>query len=64
MEKADGLFVWTLYDFPNVDATAVGGSPWVKRLQARFGLFTADGTAKPAAEVVRQAFEKLTADRD
>ena len=64
LEKAEGLFVWTLYDFPNVDATAVGGSPWVKRLQARFGLFTADGTAKPAVEVVRQAFEKLTADRD
>lgn len=61
---ADGLFVWTLYDFPNVDATAVGGSPWVQRLQARFGLFAADGTAKPAAEVVRQAFEQLTVIHD
>ncbi|MBT8410252.1 MAG: hypothetical protein KJP02_00455 [Octadecabacter sp.] len=64
LSGADGLFVWTLYDFPNVDATAVGASPWVQRLQARFGLFTADGTAKPAADVVRLAFEQLTKNRD
>lgn len=64
LEGADGVFVWTLYDFPNVDARAVGGSPWVQRLQARFGLFAPDGTAKPAAEIVRQAFARLAEIRD
>ncbi|SMX31106.1 hypothetical protein [Actibacterium lipolyticum] len=56
LEKADGVFVWALYDFPNVDGSVVGGSPWVQRLQAEFGLFTYDGTEKPAAEAVRRSF--------
>ena len=56
---ADGIFVWTLYDFPDVDGTAVGSSPWVQRLQERFGVLTAGGIDKPAAEVVRQAFGTL-----
>ena len=64
LSAADGLFVWTLYDFPDVDASAVGGSPWVQRLQARFGLFASNGTAKPAAEVVQEAFEQFATDRD
>lgn len=59
---ADGLFVWTLYDFPDVDASAVGGSPWVKRLQEQFGLLTSNSIEKPAAGVVRQAFEQLIAE--
>lgn len=62
LSSADGLFVWTLYDFPTVDPAAVGGSPWVQRLQARFGLLTPQGEEKPAAAVVRQAFEDLLSD--
>lgn len=56
LSSADGVMVWTLHDFPNVDASAVGGSPWVQRLQASFGVLREDGTEKPAADVVRNAF--------
>ena len=56
LDSADGVFVWTLYDFPNVDASAVGGSPWVQRLQSHFGLIRADGTEKPSAAIVSDAF--------
>ncbi len=59
LAAADGIFVWTLYDFPAVDASAVGGSAWVQNLQERFGLFTSEGVAKPAAKVVSQAFDRL-----
>lgn len=56
LKKADGIFVWALYDFPNVDGSVVGASPWVQRLQSEFGLFTADGAEKPAALTVREVF--------
>jgi len=58
---ADGIFVWTLHDFPNVDGTAVGASPWVQRLQGSFGLYFQDGREKPAAQTVRAAFAHLLA---
>ena len=60
LADADGVFVWTLYDFPAVDAAAVGGSPWVQRLQGGFGLLGADGTEKPAAAAARAGFERLS----
>ena len=56
LSPADGVFIWTLYDFDAVDTAAVGASPWVKRLQAKFGLLAIDGSEKPAANVVREAF--------
>ena len=56
LSEADGVFVWTLHDFTTLDAAAIGGSPWAQRLQARFGLYDAAGTAKPAAAVVADAF--------
>lgn len=59
LAAADGVFVWTLHDFPVVDASAIGHSLWVQNLQERFGLLTFDGVEKPAAEVVRQAFDQL-----
>ena len=59
LAAAGGLFVWTLYDFPVVDASAVGRSRWVQNLQEQFGLLTPDGVDKPAAKVVRQAFDRL-----
>ena len=61
LREADGVFVWTLHDFPQVDADAVGGSPWVKRLQAEYGLFDMDGAEKPAAAVVRDSFAQRAA---
>jgi len=57
LKSADGVFVWTLHDFPKVDGTVVGSSPWVKRLQSAFGLLRADGTEKPAAQMLRNRFK-------
>ncbi len=56
LQNADGTFIWTLYDFPKVDPTVVGASPWVQRLQASFGVFQADGAEKPSAHVIRAHF--------
>jgi len=41
--------VWTLNDFPS-------GLLYVTPVQQHFGLYRLDGTAKPAAAVIRQAF--------
>ncbi len=59
LSDADGLFVWTLHDFPDPDPTAVGHSPWIRNLQSRFGLFDESGTAKPAASAVSAAFSRF-----
>lgn len=56
LQNSDGAFIWTLYDFAEVDPTVVGSSPWVQRLQASFGIFQADGTEKPSANVIREHF--------
>lgn len=56
LQDADGVLIWTLYDFANPDAVAVGASPWVRRLQSRFGLFDAHGSIKPAGKVAAAAF--------
>lgn len=53
LEGADGVMIWTLNDFSEVDASVVGPSPWVGALQGRFGLFRLDGSEKPAARAVR-----------
>lgn len=59
LQAANGLFVWTLHDFPEPDPKAVGRSPWRKGLQSHFGLFSSDGSEKPAAAIVRTAFALL-----
>jgi hypothetical protein len=56
LAPANGVLVWTLHDFAAPDIAAVGGSPWVQRLQAKFGLFDSDGVAKPVAAEVLKAF--------
>jgi hypothetical protein len=56
LADAEGLFVWTLHDFPDPDPVAIGHSPWRRGLQANFGLIAADGTEKPAAAAAREAF--------
>jgi hypothetical protein len=59
LQAASGLFVWTLHDFPEPDAKAVGRSPWRKGLQSHFGLFSVDGKEKPSAAVVSNIFTLL-----
>ncbi len=54
LEAADGVLVWTLHDFAQVDPTVVGASPWVRRLQSSFGVIGTDGREKPAASVIRR----------
>ncbi len=56
LAKADGVLIWTLHDFPQTDAVAVGSSPWVRRLQAQYGVFDDAGTLKPAGAAIRAAF--------
>ncbi|MHA6263523.1 glycoside hydrolase 5 family protein [Arenibacterium sp. CAU 1754] len=56
LAAADGLFVWTLHDFPDPDPAAIGNSPWVRGKQSEFGLFAENGTAKPAADAVTTGF--------
>jgi hypothetical protein len=57
LASADGVFVWTLNDFPDPDAAAVGHSMWVRNLQSSFGLFDPEGRPKPAAETTATFFE-------
>jgi hypothetical protein len=59
LSGAQGLFLWTLHDFPHPDPVAIGHSPWRRGLQANFGLFAADGTEKPAAGAAREAFANI-----
>ena len=59
LDSADGVLVWTLYDFPHVDGSVIGASPLRKNLQAEYGLFKADGSEKPSARAVRQAFTSM-----
>lgn len=53
LREADGVLVWTLNDFEEVDGTVVGASPWTKRLQAAFGVLRTDGSEKLAAQMLR-----------
>lgn len=56
LKGAEGIFVWTLHDFPEPDKAAIGSSPWRLSLQSRFGLVDPSGKDKPAAEIVRRYF--------
>lgn len=59
LAEADGIFLWTLHDFPDPDPVAVGKSPWVRSLQGEYGVIAGSGDEKPAAEVVRAQFKSL-----
>ena len=59
LAMADGVFIWTLFDFTNIDTSAIGRSPWRKRIQSSFGLLDSLGNEKPAARVVREAFQRI-----
>jgi len=62
LAASDGILIWTLHDFDEVDASVIGLSPWRRKLQSAFGLYRADGSEKPAARAVRQAFTSLRSD--
>lgn len=62
LAEADGVFIWTLHDFPEPDPKAIGRSPWRKGLQGHYGMIHATGEEKPAAQIVRKAFETLLKD--
>lgn len=64
LDGAEGLFLWTLHDFPEPDKAAIGGSPWVRALQAEYGLLDATGAEKPAANVVREYFNSFLENPD
>ena len=49
---ADGIFVWTLNDFDHVGSEVVGRRPWRKSQQRHFGLIRADGSARPAKNIL------------
>lgn len=59
LETSDGVFVWTLHDFPEPDATAIGNSTWVQGLQSSFGLFAINNRPKPVVEAVRSGFAEM-----
>ena len=59
LSAADGIFVWTLHDFPEPDPAAIGRSPWVRGLQGHYGLIDASGHERPAAAVTRRAFNSF-----
>lgn len=55
--EANGVFVWTLNDFDHVDTDVVGPLPWRKAQQKHYGLIRADGSARPAASVLKSFAE-------
>jgi hypothetical protein len=59
LAEADGIFIWTLFDFASIDTAAIGSSPWRRRIQSSFGLLDSLGNEKPAARAVREAFRKI-----
>lgn len=56
LRHSDGVLIWSMYDFAEVDPDVVGKNPWVQRLQKSFGLISVDGEEKPAARIVRSYF--------
>lgn len=52
-KNSDGVFIWTLYDFPSLDPEAVSGSFWHQGIQKKFGLYDEFENEKPAAKVFR-----------
>ncbi|MFV0333169.1 MAG: hypothetical protein ACK5JR_03745 [Tropicimonas sp.] len=57
---SDGVFVWTLHDFPDPDVSAIGDSAWVRGLQSGFGLYALGNRPKPAVDPVKAAFAAIT----
>ena len=51
---ANGVFVWTLNDFEKVGSDVVGRRPWRKAQQKHFGLIRADGSDRPAKNILQR----------
>lgn len=54
LSASDGVLVWSLYDYPDLDPKAVSGSFWHKGIQKNFGLFNKFDQIKPAAQVFKE----------
>ena len=54
LSEADGVLIWTLYDFGELDAAAISGSFWHKGIQKNFGLFDNLNRPKGAHEIFSQ----------
>jgi len=57
-DGANGAFVWTLNDFDHVGKDVVGPLPWRQAQQRHFGLLRADGTFRPAADILKYFGER------
>ena len=57
LKAAQGVYIWTLHDFANLDSAAIGGTFINRNRQRRFGLYDVQGSEKPAAHVARAAFQ-------
>lgn len=53
-DESEGVLVWTLYDFSELDEKAIGGTFWNKGIQKNFGLIGQDGVIKPAGKIFSQ----------
>lgn len=53
VERADGVFIWTLNDFDHVGKEVVGPLPWRQAQQRHFGLIRPDGSLRPAAHILK-----------
>lgn len=61
---ANGAFVWTLSDFDHVGKDVVGPLPWRRAQQKHFGLLRADGTFRPAANILKSFGDRSEPARD
>lgn len=50
LDRADGVFVWTLHDFDEIGSHIVGHRPWRKAQQKAYGITTQQGDWRPAAK--------------
>ena len=57
-QLADGIAIWSLFDFNSIDPIALGNSPWVHFIQKSYGLYSANYVSKPASEVAKEFFAK------
>lgn len=54
LSSANGVMIWTYNDFTEVDAAALGRSPWVHFLQSTYGITDIERNEKPSASIVSE----------
>lgn len=61
---ADGISVWTLFDYSELDDRAIGRSPWLRLLQKNYGLFNQNYELKLSGWVVKEFFTRRTTEKN